>query len=151
MDEVWFWKQLEQKYGHVNIHLKNILQIQNLCRQSLANLTLESIRRIAQDMRDMSDCLREAAAAGGTPMHEIYGLMYSTRPEEFRFLEGEIMCLLDLAQILRDNPIKNFIRPAKVEVARSISYQAETCSTAATNADSLKHLRNKLFAHYRTQ
>ncbi|XP_065090395.1 uncharacterized protein LOC135711466 [Ochlerotatus camptorhynchus] len=112
-DEAFFWKQLELEHGQINLHIKNILKVQNLCRQSLTNLTRESIGKIAEDMRRMADHYIEAAAEGGDPLLELYGPLYAKQPQKFEFLEGEVLCLLDLAAIIRSRGIKSFLKPRK--------------------------------------
>ncbi|XP_021694037.1 uncharacterized protein LOC110674213 [Aedes aegypti] len=148
MDEEWFWMQLEQKYGQVSLHLKNILRLQSLCRQSLANLTEERIRHIEDDMRSMAECLTEEANAGGTPLREIYGLQFAKNPERFRFLAGEVMCLLDLAQIMRDHSATSFIRPLKKAKA-CLSQHPEPVANPCTDG-LLDNLRRKITLHIRS-
>ena len=58
-----FWNKMEEEYGTINPHIRNILKKQNLCSQSLSQLTVESIRQIEQDMRIMADYLREDAVS----------------------------------------------------------------------------------------
>ncbi|XP_021708358.1 uncharacterized protein LOC110678945 [Aedes aegypti] len=148
MDEEWFWMQLEQKYGQVSLHLKNILRLQSLCRQSLANLTEERIGHIEHDMRSMAECLTEEANAGGTPLREIYGLQFAKNPERFRFLAGEVMCLLDLAQIMRDHSATSFIRPLKKAKA-CLSQHPEPVANPCIDR-LLDNLRRKITLHIRS-
>lgn len=100
---------MEAEYGKINTHIRNILKKQNLCSQSLAQLTTEGIEQIEEDMRNMAESLRKEAAGGGTDLSEIYGSIYASEPEKFKFLKGEILCLLDLANIMRKKGIKYFL------------------------------------------
>lgn len=101
---------MEAEYGQINLHIKEILNIQNLCSQSLARITPESVKRIENNMRGMHKCLTTRAQNGGTPLEEIYGFQFAARPSEFVFMEGEVQCLLDLADIIKAKGIKPFIR-----------------------------------------
>ncbi|XP_053685836.1 uncharacterized protein LOC128735374 [Sabethes cyaneus] len=55
IDLNFFWITLEEAYGAINSHNKNILRIQNLCSQSLGRLTRENIWIIEEDMRGMAE------------------------------------------------------------------------------------------------
>lgn len=102
--------------------MKNICGLQNLCSQSLARLTAESVAAIAVDMREMAPVLKEEALNGGMPLADIYGVRFAKKPEMFKFLEGEIMCLLDLAEIIRAHGIRNFIRQNK-KLVKKVSHK----------------------------
>ncbi|KXJ84539.1 hypothetical protein RP20_CCG005736 [Aedes albopictus] len=109
----FFWTKLEEEYGAINLHLKNILNINNLCSQSLARLTRETIKLIEEDMRGMVESLKEEALTGGIPLREIYGRNYALQPENFRFTEGETLCLLDLADIINRSGISKILKKIK--------------------------------------
>lgn len=60
-------------------------------------------------MRGMAKFLALEAEHGGLPLSQIYG-RYESCPHEFQFIEGEILCLLELAEIIREAGIKPFLR-----------------------------------------
>lgn len=113
MDYTFFWKKIQEEYGAISLHLRNILKIQNLCNKSLSNLNRESVKAIAKDMREMAEYLTEAAASGGTPLCDIYGPRWEKNPKDFTFLEGEILCLVELAQVIKSNGIATFLKFSK--------------------------------------
>lgn len=135
---------MEEEYGTINPHIRNILKKQNLCSQSLSQLTVESIRQIEQDMRIMADYLREDASAGGTPLVEFYGPVYAKQPEKFRFLGGEVMCLLDLARIMERKGIKYFIK-SKCRTIISIEVHGEDAELHS------RTLYDKIMLHFASQ
>lgn len=55
----------------------------------------------------------EEASVGGQPLKDIYGRKYASNPENFKFMEGETLCLLDLAGIIQNRGINNFLKKAK--------------------------------------
>lgn len=71
-------------------------------------------------MRGMADCLREEALAGGMPLKDIYGRKFASHPENFKFMEGETLCLLDLAGIMNNRGVNHFLKRAKRQNQRQI-------------------------------
>lgn len=114
MDEDYFWSQLEADAGPINDHLKQILKIQNLCSIALGDLSDLAIQSIEQDMRDMSDFLKQEEEQGGTPLFEIYGKRFGQEPEQFKFLAGEALLLLNLAGIIKTKGFAKFHRQVKI-------------------------------------
>ncbi|XP_053698489.1 uncharacterized protein LOC128745438 [Sabethes cyaneus] len=145
MDEVYFWNKLEAEYGTININIRNVLKKQNLCSQSLSHLTIEGIQIIEEDMRIMAESLRSAAAAGGTPLHEIYGQTYAENPENFRFLRGEVMCLLDLAEVMKKKGIKYFLNNKLKQKSMSIEIYDEDAEEHS------RALYEKIMLHFSSQ
>lgn len=135
---------MEAEYGTINLHIRNILKRQNLCSQSLAQLSAEAITQIEDDMRIMSISLREEAEAGGTPLHEIYGKTYAREPEKFRFLSGEVMCLLDLASIMRKKGIKYFLTSKNITALNIELYDEDA-------EEHSRALYDKIMLHFASQ
>lgn len=92
----------------------------------------------------MADSLRVEAAAGGTPLCEIYGNVYANQPEKFKFLRGEVMCLLDLANLMQKKGIKYFLN-TKSRTAISI----ELCEEDAEEHS--RSLYEKIMLHFASQ
>ncbi|XP_053681757.1 uncharacterized protein LOC128732516 isoform X2 [Sabethes cyaneus] len=94
-------------------------------------------------MRIIAESLREEAAAGGTPLHEIYGMVFASNPEKFRFLSGEVMCLLDLADVMKKKGIKYFLNDKQKPTPAT--------SVELYNDDAKKHSRTlyeKIMQHF---
>ncbi|XP_058826771.1 uncharacterized protein LOC131686793 [Topomyia yanbarensis] len=147
MDEAYFWTQLEAEYGTINLHIRNILKKQNLCSQSLAKLNAATIRGIEMDMQLMAGSLREEAAAGGTPLSEIYGGTYANEPENFKFMNGEVLCLLDLAEVMKIKGIKHFIKRKRSSAATAVSTELDE----ADAAEQSRRLCDKVMLHFTSQ
>lgn len=112
-----FWKCIQHEFGEVHTHLQNILRIQSLCNQSLRLLTRESIVAIENDMRTMADYFinkcKNSKGSKEPSMRDIYGPRWETKPKEFTFLEGEILCLLGLAEYVQKKGIEGFLKFSK--------------------------------------
>lgn len=113
----------------------------NLCSQSLGRLTRQEIMLIEKDLRDMAEDVTAKAVDGGPSLESIYG-RYSSRPHEFKFLEGEILCLLDLANLINTHGIKTFIKPSKRTGSNPQAFRHESAT------DELEKLKMKISAHF---
>lgn len=122
MDEEYFWALVEAEVGQINDHLKQILKIQNLCTAALADLTRDGVKAVEQDMREMGDFLQEEEAESGIPLAQIYGKIFAQTPHKFKFLEGEILMLLTIADLIKEKGFKNFMEKAtpKARVCQDI-------------------------------
>lgn len=117
MDHEYFWKNIQLEFGEIHTHLQNILRIQNLCNRSITRLTRDSIMIIEKNMRDMAGHLSEnwqkEAGLSVSSLRDIYGPRWKKKPEAFCFLEGEILCLLELADFVQKRGIEAFLKYIK--------------------------------------
>lgn len=95
--------------------MQNILRVQNLCNRSIVRLTRESLMAIQNDLRSMVDQLTNSCfeAIGIKQIRDIYGARWEKDPKGFTFLEGEILCLLELAQFAQKRGVDTFIKFGK--------------------------------------
>ncbi|XP_058836020.1 uncharacterized protein LOC131692770 [Topomyia yanbarensis] len=110
MDYDFFWRKIQEDFGDISPHLRNILRIQNLCNKSLTTLSRDSLQAIVHDMRNMADFLSQEASKGGLPLSNIYGARWAKDPKNFTFLEGESLSLVHLAEHLKKRDITNFLK-----------------------------------------
>lgn len=133
MDHDYFWKYIQQDFGEVQIHLQNILKVQNLCNQSITYLTREAILMIQKDMRAMADhfiaTCRQPTGMKTPTLRDIYGSRWENNPKEFTFMEGEILCLLGLAACVQQRGIESFLKFAKNQ-SHSITHHNGHTATA---------------------
>lgn len=77
---------------------------------------------IENDMCAMADHLVEKCAkstGNKVPLiRDIYGTRWATKPKEFRFLEGEILCLLGLAEHVKMRGVDSFLKFTKSHVSQ---------------------------------
>lgn len=147
MDHEYFWKCIQHEFGEVHLHLQNILRIQSLCNQSLALLTRESIMAIENDMRGMADRLVDSSKKA------IYGAAWESKPKEFRFLEGEILCLLGLAEHVRNRGVEDFLKFSKGNVPHrdAITVPKNFVLDQAKAEEFVSNLKEKIKSVYSTQ
>lgn len=132
MDHEYFWKNIQLEFGEIHVHLQNILRIQNLCNRSITRLTRDSIMIIEKNMRDMAGHLSvnwqqdTTGSSSVSSLEDIYGPRWKKKPEAFCFLEGEILCLLELADFLQKRGIESFLKYFK----QSNSHSAPSRATA---------------------
>ncbi|XP_001650380.2 uncharacterized protein LOC5566027 [Aedes aegypti] len=114
MDHDVFWKYIQNEFGQVQKHLRNIIELQNLCNHSITYLTREAIMGIQKDMRAMAGHLSATCNRSANPkaltLSDIYGNRWATNPKQFTFMEGEILCLLGLASCVQQRGIESFLK-----------------------------------------
>lgn len=119
MDHDYFWKNIQNEFGHVQVHLQNILKVQNLCNNSITYLTRDAILGIQKDMRALAEhyTATSSQSSSGTTnalsLRDIYGTRWENNPQGFTFMEGEILCLLGVASYVHQKGIESFLKFSK--------------------------------------